>query len=574
MSASYEFGSSNPNNPCEVCAPENESQWTPLPAGSPCGVGMVCSENRECIEPTSGCKIGDAYYSIGDPNPNNPCETCTSSNLAGWTGTENEGTVCGDGMFCSAEHVCIAGCFIDGSVIPIDTKLDSNPCKACSSASPTQWSDTANKGDPCGDGHFCDSGNECVDGCFIDGSVYALDAPKPDSECWACQSADRAGFTPRDIGSPCTKFETGACDGDGECVRSAQVSVISARWQNTCAIVSGRVKCWGYNNNSQLGDQTTLNRHAPIAVNALDLDSTALSTGNSHTCAIDTLGGVHCWGLNDYGQLGIGNKVNTALPTPIKDTESTFTAISSGNEHTCAITTKGGVKCWGANHAGQLGVGSTTPSAEPMDIVSPPPNITSIATGAWHTCAISDSKLWCWGQNSDSQIGTGESSTADVEAPREITALGSDVEAVALGWHHTCALTKDHQVKCWGGNSHGQIGNGTNNPSMTPITIYGLEATGIGAGQYHTCAITVSGGVMCWGANIYGQIGDGTAIDRNSPIPVVGITKNIIGITAGVEHTCALTKIGAKCWGINDRGQLGNDQSIDSLVPVDVAFNP
>jgi alpha-tubulin suppressor-like RCC1 family protein len=164
-------------------------------------------------------------------------------------------------------------------------------------------------------------------------------------------------------------------------------------------------------------------------------------------------------------------------------------AIAAGELHTCALTTGGGVKCWGLNNNGQLGDGTMTDRRTPVDVIG----------------------------------------------------LASGVAAIALGEYHTCAVTMDGNMKCWGSNSYGQLGDGTTTQRLTPVAVSGLiGVTAIAAAGTRTCALTTSGGMKCWGTNGHGQVGDGTLTERHTPVDVSGLTSGVAAITAGaVSHVCA-----------------------------------
>jgi len=348
---------------------------------------------------------------------------------------------------------------------------------------------------------------------------------------------------------------------------------VTAGGSHTCALTTvGGVKCWGFNGNGQLGDSSTTNRQAPVDVSGLASGVAAIAAGDNHTCALTTTGGMKCWGYNAFGQLGDGSITAWSTPVDVSGLTGGVTAITAGAIHTCALTTAGGVKCWGANFSGQLGDGSTTNRSTPVNVSGLAGGMTAIAAGYSHACAMTTaSGVKCWGFNGYGQLGDG--STTDRLTPVDVSGVASGVTAIAAGDNHTCTLTTMGGVKCSGNNGNGQLGDGSTLSRLTPVDVSGLTSgvTAIAVGGLHTCALTTWGGVKCWGYNSFGQLGDGSTRDRLTPVDISGLTGGVTAITAGAIHTCALTTAGGvKCWGFNVNGQLGDGSSTNRLTPVTV----
>jgi len=299
----------------------------------------------------------------------------------------------------------------------------------------------------------------------------------------------------------------------------------------------------------------------------------AISAGGAHTCALTDGGGITCWGSNEHGELGDGTATDSRIPVAVSHMMIDVAAIAAGGVHTCVLTEVSGVKCWGGNFAGQLGRQDHTngDSLGPVDVVGLASGVRAVVAGTLHTCALrGDGAVMCWGDGSDGQLGSGTTDPSSV--PVTVEGLASRITAIAAGARHTCALTGGGRVTCWGEGWHGQLGNGTGTPSLTPVDVVGLSGvTAIAAGDSHTCALTRLGGVTCWGSNDLGELSNSTT-DSVAPVDVLGLSAGVSAIASGSVHTCALNGGGAvKCWGDNSDGQLGNGSVIASNVPVDVS---
>jgi len=134
-------------------------------------------------------------------------------------------------------------------------------------------------------------------------------------------------------------------------------------------------------------------------------------------------------------------------------------------------------------------------------------------------------------------------------------------------------VTSTGGVRCWGANWSGQLGDGTTTDRVTPANVVGLHdgVTDITAGRNHTCAVTGAGGVRCWGYNWSGRLGDGTTTDRATPVDVIGLSSGVTAIAASEWHTCAAKHAGdVHCWGRNNYGQLGDGTTTNRMTPVAV----
>ena len=331
---------------------------------------------------------------------------------------------------------------------------------------------------------------------------------------------------------------------------------LAAGESHTCALTATTgVKCWGYNIAGQLGDGTTTNSDLPVDVVGLDSGVTALAAGGNHTCALTSTGGVKCWGFNRFGQLGNDATTNSNQPVDVVGLSSGVVALSAGHIHTCALINTGSVKCWGRNNSGQLGDGTTTQRNTPVDVMGLSDAVVAISTGGHHTCVITDvGGVRCWGFGSSGQLGNAESYGSLV--PVDVTGLGSGVASIASGYEHTCALLKAGGVKCWGNNGSGQLGDGTTVNSSTPVVVVGsgMSVLAIAAGHFHSCMLVSAGIIQCWGG-----------YDAPLNIGMVSV------IAAGGYHTCVLlTDGGVQCWGRNNYGQLGNGMTANTVVLVNV----
>ncbi len=227
----------------------------------------------------------------------------------------------------------------------------------------------------------------------------------------------------------------------------------------------------------------------------------------------------------------------------------------------------------GLNSAGQLGtMANTTQVPTQVKGVSGVTSLGKTGNLNTHMCAVISGDIKCWGTNTYGQLGDGK--TNPLQSVVSVTGI-TTATAVAVAQHHTCAVLASGSVQCWGYNGYGQLGNGTTTNSSTPVTVTGISnAVAISVGQTSSCAALSSGSVQCWGRNDAGQLGDGTTTNSSTPVTVQGIstaTDISVGFSGGGAFACARLSAGTVyCWGGNNAGQLGNGTTTSSLTPVQV----
>ena len=345
---------------------------------------------------------------------------------------------------------------------------------------------------------------------------------------------------------------------------SMAVSVSSGA-NHACVVTAvGGVKCWGYNTSGQLGDGTTTTRTSAVDVVGLSSGVAMVSAGTMNTCALTTAGGVKCWGDNGLGQLGAGNigvgQSNT--PVDVVGLGSGVIAVGIGYDHACAVISGGAVKCYGYNVYGQLGDGTSGGiSNTPVAVVDLGARAQVVALGDFHSCAGTTAGVSCWGGNGNGQLGN--FTRTDSASPVTVAKLRGGVTSLSADGDQTCAVSRAGQAYCWGNNRNGYLAVGRKQVRvLAPAPVVGLrgKVTTVGVGG-SICA--AGGGITsCWGRNVYGELGDGTTTSRTRPVRVVGLPGAGAQVSAGGDSTCAVTRAGSVfCWGSDEVGQLGDGRS-------------
>ena len=352
--------------------------------------------------------------------------------------------------------------------------------------------------------------------------------------------------------------------------QTTAVSIGGGYGHNCVLLASGKVGCWGYDNEGELGNGTTSNgQTTPVDVTGLT-SGLSLAEGYSHNCAVLLGGSIKCWGLNSNGQLG--NSTYTDSTTPVTTTGITSAiAVGAGTAHTCAALSDGSARCWGFNTQGQLGDGTKTGTNAPVSVVGIA-TATQVSAGYYHSCGLlRDGTVRCWGLNSVGQLGDG--TTTSSVSPVTVSGL-SNVVSIATSSNLNCALKSDGTVWCWGTNGSAP-GVGNTTPQSTPVQVSGVStAKSLAVGSYHSCAGLQDGTAVCWGYNLYGQLGNATNTDSASPVVVSGLTTVASIGTARATSCAVLTDNTYRCWGYGSLGSLGNGGVTSSNVPVVVTAVP
>jgi alpha-tubulin suppressor-like RCC1 family protein len=416
------------------------------------------------------------------------------------------------------------------------------------------------------------------------------------------------------------------------------VTSIACAGNVVCAIQNGAVLCWGFGPGGLLGTNGTNDALVPTRVPGLESGVTSVSLGDNSACAVKD-GAVLCWGgIDGEGELGNGTLSSSATPVPVPSLKSGVADVSVGSDFACALESSGGVLCWGDGTSGALGNGQLAVNPVPVQVHGLTSGVSTISAGATSVSAVlSDGTVLAWGNAADGELGNGSaeydagvtslsggSSTVPVKvkglsgppisistgqapcvattaggvecwglvaenalAPVPVSALDG-VGAVTTGGSQSsrlfaCAISMG-DVWCWGANDVGQFGNGGTTGSTVPVmgaAIMNVTALSGSNGGDFACAVS-SGIAYCWGDNGSGQLGNGTKISSLTPVPVSGLTNDVVSIAAGTASTCALTTGAGDggadggaggavyCWGDNTYGSLGNGTTSSSLVPVPV----
>lgn len=324
---------------------------------------------------------------------------------------------------------------------------------------------------------------------------------------------------------------------------------VSVGWQHACAWnQSGQARCWGYNHYGQLGHGVSGGSQTqPVEVTGLTTVQ-AMTTGNSHTCALVAGGEIYCWGGNGYRQLGDNSYTHTSTPVSATAFGTGNQGVFAADSFTCAQDAAGVLQCEGAGFYRQTAVSGLLEA-----------DAGQVAMAGSYGCALADGRAHCWGSNDLGQTGNGR--FGNEYSPVKLL-NGGFAQAPGVAFDQGCAVRQDGSVTCWGDSF-------VLPPYVhEPIAGVGGLAQYVGKGVRHKCLLRDDARVLCWGWNYNGMLGDGTIDSRMLPTPLAGVTQSVVQLSVGVEHSCAvLADASVVCWGRNQAGQAGSGDFQNRLTP-------
>ena len=278
-----------------------------------------------------------------------------------------------------------------------------------------------------------------------------------------------------------------------------------------------------------------------------------------------------CWGRGVDGQFGNGTMTSLGTAMPIVHNPA-MAVLSLGTSNSCGLTFSGFPFCWGRGAFGANGDGATTEDRSSPTVVNTSRAFTTINAAFFNefACGLeADGTVWCWGRNTYGALGDG--TNIDRLSPVKVVGLPPVVE-IDLGSFFACARTAAGEIWCWGRNVSGELGRGAPNNDRVPQPVSGNHVfTALTVGATTACGLKADGSAWCWGQALEGQIGDGFALSRNVPTATVG-AHAFVQLSLGRDFTCGRTAAGAVwCWGGGNNGELGTGTTSSSNTPVAVS---
>jgi hypothetical protein len=337
---------------------------------------------------------------------------------------------------------------------------------------------------------------------------------------------------------------------------------------HACALFSdGTVRCWGKNDQGQLGDGTTTPRLTAVAVRGLS-GVIEVSAGLGYTCALVDAGGgsgpVKCWGAPSSWS-GVGPSHGTMVPVTIGGFNNAI-AVSAGSGIACALLSDRTVECWGDNSRGELGNGTRASSSTPV-VVPGLSGVQAINAGDTAVCVVMQSTgaVSCWG----SAGYVAPDVPLDTLTPTAVPGVTGAV-SVSASPYNACALLQAGTVDCWAMSNHPFTAAAV--PGLSGLKGFAFSIDG--QQTEHTCVLLAGGSVKCRSPDPYvGQDGNGSTSRNGDKLVAVRGLRDAMTISAADFYTCAVRSAGSvECWGLNEYGQLGDGTTTNSSTPVAVAL--
>jgi alpha-tubulin suppressor-like RCC1 family protein len=458
--------------------------------------------------------------------------------------------------------------------------------------------------------------------------------------CWGSNTAGRAGIEMSLCGGP---MGVGPCSFWVPQMITASkppfnltFSQVSAGTESTCGITTtGALHCWGH---ILRGSQAPVASFDAPALVTQVAGAVSVSVGASASCAVAASGQLFCWGDNSSGRLGTGlSGGNSVTPVPVAGSQG-YASVSVASQSACARTTGGGVRCWGSNSNGQLGLGlpaATQMVATPTDVLGLQSSL--LVSGAQHVCSLDPQGVAaCWGSDLFGQIGQGgghilptvavvpvpvarffldtlsavppgkvrpapDSLTNSLPVPSSHLVHASigqmTFSEIAVGGQHVCAIGNDGAAYCWGADGLGQVGNGprivafcrsgaaacVSNPTLVSSNP-NYRFTHIGAAAAHNCGLTRSGQILCWGTGSAGELGKNLSCSSGPCFSRVPLAPQFaspppgtfLDVAGADGSSCAINAGAVFCWGQLAGGPtpVREQLSPPSLMPKAVGVGP
>lgn len=434
-------------------------------------------------------------------------------------------------------------------------------------------------------GVACEDGMTCFDGVCVGACISQTDlvGRRSTPECTECESCvvdavtDVLGCVPRAAATSCGCGLS--CDGAGACAGGTSAVRLSSGLEQSCVLDDGiSLICWGSDANGQLLLES-VGEGQSRGPTRIASNVATTSGGHGFACAVDNSDrDVRCWGRNVEGIFNQTSPSQSAEAVLIELPEERILQVSAGRNFVCAVGEEGQLYCWGGCDDGQLGLvdcpsSENLPVREVVELVNAPGERTIDLCSGWeHSCALSsEGRVRCWGDNRVRQVhpdAVGQGAQF-AEVPLRNT---SGVRDIACGAFHSCILHEDGEAWCWGANGSGATGTGVVDGDETGFR-YGraggdadLRFSAMDCGDSHCCALELETDLLfCWGSNSEGQLGDDRLTVEGSPA-LISPHRRWRAIGAGSRHTCAIGRDEdfVWCWGQNDRGQV--DGELESIV--------